>query len=290
MPSADAILFGTTTTEAEETIPDDVFSRLVLEALYANRQLTGVVAAVSEDLTARPGDTVKVISMPTRAAQGPVAEGAALADTADDPTSVAIGLDKFGDLNVLTREVLEDADVLDRQDYVRNMSEALAEKVDQEAYDALETATPGSTTTLANAGDLSDLYTKIVDLKAAMKGAKVAPDTVILHPDHEAQFLKDTNEGVTFQNIRAQDGELTGVAGLNPIVSPLANPNTSTLGEVQAVVADSSRALGEAWGRRPDIIVDEQTLADSDEIRLIIWIRYGSAALDATAVGHVVNP
>lgn len=280
---------ATTTAEVADQIPADVYSVGVLNALYANRELANVISGFREDLTAAAGDTVQVPYLAPRTAQGPIAEGTALSDVATTSGTYPIALAKYGDYDLVNREVWEDQDNFSEGDFVMNIGEALAEKVDQVLYAAAEGAAAGTLTNLATAGDLTDLYEKVVDCKAAMKKLKVKPSHLIIGPDQEARFLKDAEEGIRFTQIQVRDGELLQVAGLSVIVTANANANVLTAGEVQAIIIDSRRALGEAWGRRPDTTVDEVSKAESDQVKLVTWIRYGAAALDLDAIGHVRN-
>lgn len=277
-------------TDAAAAVPADVYATFVLEALYAERKFEGLVAATTEDLTAEAGDTVKVAALAARTAQGPIAEGTALTDNASSISVVPITLSKYGDYDLVNAEVFEDQKLFDSGDFLRNMGRALAEAIDQTAYDALEGAAAVHTEALATAGVYADLYDKVVDLKKKMEGAKLRPSHLIIHPDQEAQFLKDTSEGIKLTQIDASAGNVSMVAGLSVVVSPLANAQSATLSEVQAIVIDSSRALGEVWGRRPDTTVDDVSRREFDQVKLVTWLRYGNAVLEAAAVGHIKNP
>lgn len=292
MPTDEEILglAATSTTEVATLIPDDVYGSLVLDAIYANRQFAGIVSAIREDMTAKDGNDVQVPYISARTAQGPISEGGALTATASATGTYVITIEKYGDYDQVNNEVFEDQSIFREEDFIRNMGEALAEKVDDLVFTELETAAAASTETLAVAGTLTDIYDQIVELKAKMKKLKYKPDWLIFGPDQEGQLLKDTSEGIKLQNIQVRDGQVISVAGLPCIVSPLANANAATASLVQAVMIDSRRAVGEAWGRRPTRLVDRVTDAPNDRTRLITWIRYGTDELDVNAIGHVKNP
>lgn len=283
-------LAATATSDVTSLIPSDVYAAIVLEALYAERQFAGIVTATQEDLTAKAGDTVQVPFINTRTAQGPISEGTTLTANATSTGTYPIVVEKFGDYDLVNAEVFEDQEIFDREDFVRNMARALAEKVDDLVFTELETAAASSTETLAVAGTLTDIYDQVVELKAKMKKLKVKPTHLIFGPDQEAQFLKDTSEGIKLQNITVRDGQVISVAGLECIVSPLANANAATASLVQAIMVDRSRAVGEAWGRRPETTIDDVSKKESDQVKLITWIRYGTDELDVKGIGHVKNP
>lgn len=283
-------LAATASSDVTDLIPEDVYSTRVLEALYAARKFAGIISAVKEDLTAKAGTTVQVPYINRRTAQGPIAEGASLTANATTTGTYPIAIEKFGDYDLVNREVFEDQSVFTQEDFIRNMGEALAEKVDDLVYTELETAVAGSTETLAAAGVLTDLYDQVVELRAKMRKLKMVPSHLIIGPDQNAQFLKDTSEGIKHEQISVREGQVLTVAGLEVIESPLANANASTLNMVQAIMIDARRALGEAWGRRPDTTVDAVSKAESDQVKIVTWIRYGTSTLDLNAVGHVKNP
>lgn len=288
IPNQNETLGLTTAAGVADLVPADVFSELALEAVYAERQLAGVISATAEDLTAEAGSTVQVPYISRRTLPSSVAAGATVTAANTSVGTYSISLTKYGDRDTVQREVWEDQKIFDREDFVLNIARAFAEKVDDLCFDELETAAAGSSKTLAVAGTLTDVYDKIVECKAAMKKLKYKPGDVIFGPDVEAQLLKDTSEGIKEQNIAVSDGMVLKVAGLSAIVTPLANANAATAGMVQAIIIDRRRALGEAWGRRPDFSADY--INTSDVFELVGYIRYGAAELDVNAIGHVKNP
>lgn len=291
MATPQQVLGLTTLAEVGGLIPADVYSTSVLEALYYARRLSGVVAAVREDLTGEAGNVVQVPFMERRTAQGPIAPGECLDPVATVTGTYPITLQKFGDYDLVQNEVFEDQDAFSQADFVRNMASGLAEKVDRIIYAALTAATPGSSVALAAAGDLADLYDAIVALRSEMRSiAGINPTHVIVSGAQEAAFLRDSSQGIRYDAVTVRNGELLTVAGLQVIVLPYANDNVATLDAVQAVVIDSSRAFGEAWGRRPETVVDRVSKAECDQTKLVTWMRYGMAVLDTDAIGHVVNP
>lgn len=292
MPHPDQVLglVDTLPADVAAQIPSDVYSDFILEGLYAARQLAGILAATEEDITAGDGDTVQVPFIDARAAQGPVSAGAALTATKSVTGTYSMVLGKYGDFEQIAREVFKDQSNFREPDFVRAQFLGLAEKVDDLVYTELETATIAAShrKDLATKGVLTDVYDKIVEVRAALLTDKVKPTHVIVHPDVETQLLKDTSQGVKFESIRVANGRLLEVAGLTAVVTPLANANAATVNLVQAVVIDKSRAVGEAWGRRPEFLRDFSQI-EKDLVKLVTWIRYGTSDLDVKAIGRVTN-
>lgn len=267
--------------------PDGV-SNFVLQALYEARTLAGVVSAVREDITAEAGDVVRVAALGATTVGTQNTPGGALAANDTGITNVAITLQKHFTRENVPTEVFEDQDPITEALLLTGHATALAQQTDIDVFAALDAATPGQSKTLATKGDLTDVYAKIVDLKAALKAAKVNPDLCIVHPDVEAQLLKETAEGVKNRSITlGADGSVATVAGLRLLVTAHANANAATVNLVQAVVIDSRRAVGEAWGRRPDTKTDFDL--DTDAYEYLCTVRYGASVIDTASVGHVVN-
>lgn len=280
----------TTLAEVDSLVPVDVFSTQVLEALYEARILSGIVSAVREDLTGEAGNVVQVPFMDRRSAQGPIAPGECLNPVATVTGTYPITLQKFGDYDLIQNEVFEDQEAFSVQDFVNALGEGLAEKADRLLYAALTAAVPGSSIDLDTAGDLADFYAKVVALKAEMRKIPgIRPTHLLVSPDQEAAILTDTDQGIKYDAIAVRDGDVLRVAGLEVIVVPWGNENVGTDEAVQAVIIDQRRAVGEAWGRRPDTVVDRVSKAECDQTKVVTWMRYGVAVLDTDAIGHILN-
>lgn len=281
------------TVEADVTtaIPLDVYSGVILEALFASRTLSGLVPFVAEDISGKPGNTVQVPYINRRALPVSVSAGGTVAAVATTTGTYTVSMTKYAARDRVDKEVLEDQHILTAEGIFRNMAEGGGEKVDQILYDALIAATPaaGNTKTLAVAGTLTDIYDKIVECRAGMKKNKgIKPSHVIVHPDVEAQALKDTSEGIKHESIVVRDGQLLSIAGMVCIVTPLANANAATVGMVQATLLDARRCIAEGWKRRPTFETDR--ILSSDQIDLAMFFRYGVAVCDTAALGLVKNP
>lgn len=272
-------------------VDPDAVSDFLLTGLHEMRKLADVVSAVREDITREAGDTVRVAALGSATVGTQNTPGGALAATDTGYTNTAITLQKHFAREDVPTEVWEDQDPLTEARLLSNHAAGLAEQVDQDILDALEAATPGASEDLATAGNYDDIYDQIVECKAGLKALKVEPDFLIGNPDVEAALLKSVDEGVVNRSIRlAADGSVAEVAGLRFIVHANApgELGETTLDAVQAILIDSSRAVGEAWGRRP--AVDTDFDVDSDTHNYLTTIRYGTAVIDETSVGHVKNP
>ena len=272
--------------------PSEVFSKLILDALVDARKLSGKITVFAEDITKGSGDTIKVRYFPARTAQGPISDGSSLTSTdGTAPNVYSITLAKYGDYAQLTDYSIFKAGDEVKARLLKAMGDALAKKFDEIIYSEIEGCTPGVTKTLSTSDWSSssyDLYEKIVEARASLKANGANPDYLIIHPDFESYFLKETVEGVRGQVIKVENGNLVEVAGLKVIVTSVANAKSDTASEVQAIIIDSSRAVGEAWGKRPTFY--EEYVPESDTYKEVVWAYFGASELDTNAIAHVVNP
>ena len=272
--------------------PSEVFSKLILDALVDARKLSGKITVFAEDITKGSGDTIKVRYFPARTAQGPITDGNSLSSTdGTAPNVYSISLAKYGDYAQLTDYSIFKAGDEIKARLLKAMGDGLAKKFDQLIYSEIEGATAGTSANLATndwTSNSYDLYEKIVEVRGDMKGLGANPDYLIIHPDFEAYFLKETVQGVRGQVVKVQNGNLVELAGLKVVVTGNANAKSTTASKVQAVIIDSSRAVGEAWGKRPTFY--EDYVPEGDYYKEVVWAYFGTSELDTNAIGHVKNP
>jgi len=81
---------------------------------------------------------------------------------------------------------------------------------------------------------------------------------------------------------------LAQIGNIKVIESCHANTCTDLSGQEMAILIDPTRAIGEAWGKRPTFKVDDDPIeCGSQKIVLRMWADF--ATLDTGAIGHVVN-
>jgi len=142
--------------------------------------------------------------------------------------------------------------------------------------------------------DTVDVYNKIVNLYKQMQGDALNPDIVIMHPTVAAHlYYKDNGHiplvGVITPLIKFDgNGQLSKIGPLTVIETCAASECTDDSGATMAVVIDSSRAVGEAWGKRPQFY--EFFEVDCNRYKETVWMYWGCAAMDTNAIGHVLNP
>ena len=224
-------------------------------------------------------------------------------------TTYTLTMDTYGDFKVLCDEDLFTAGEVVKTAVMKSMMSRAMERIDNAIYTALEDATPGYSAELD--GDATcdpsrltdgacctftvDLYDKIVHLEAEMREAgyfRDADPVLILSPT-VAAYLK-YKDGLNMPSYIAasigMDGlKLAQIGNIRVIESCHANTCTDEGSEEMAILIDPSRAIGEAWGKRPTFKVDDDPIeCGSQKIVLRMWAHFG--ALDLNAIGHVINP
>lgn len=283
------VAFGTTTTETTAWIPADVYAQTVFMGLHAERVLGSLAAALAVDIGKGESDTVQVRVFPKRTAQGPIAEGVALTDTAlGSLTTKNLKIEAYGDYDTLTGQAIDFTTDDLKGRLLAAMASALNEKLEQVVYDVLKNAASTLTTTLDAAGVID--YEEVLKAQAKLKAEKMKPDFLIVHPDHEKDLLMDaaiTKVADYSSETVSLPGEVGRVGNIRILVHPLANAKATTAGAINGIMIDSSRAFGEAFGR--PLSFEEERVPESNKWKEVCWVFYGAGVIDPKAIVHLKN-
>jgi len=313
----------TTSTEETSWIPVDSYLDLILEAAVCYGQLSGVITAVNHDFTGCQGKIVQVRSVPARTAQalGDTSTSIAncLSATSSTLTTYSITLSTYGDYDTMTGFGLFQSCGNVKAAILNEMAKGLAKKRDIDIYAAIGSTSlgaPGFSQSMASAlkcfggffpkwyrqssGSVGvmgsaigenaiNLYDAIVHSVGSMRNAAYNPDTLIINPNIAA-FLKINFDNHILDALIKFDsgtGKLTHVAGLDVIECCNAHACHATSAATVAVIIDSSRAVGEAWGMRPKYT--ETYESECDYYKEVLLMYWGTAHLDKSAICHIVN-
>lgn len=170
---------------------------------------------------------------------------------------------------------------------------------------AIKPATTGAGSAPSNSaiwGNADNLYNAIAFSVGTMRAKNCAnPDMVIMSPII-AGFLKMLGGlvggmNLTTGKIALDNGRITRMPelGLKVIESSNAGPRASsaatdywTSGATIAVVIDSKRAVGEAWGKRAQFY--EDFVVDCNNYKETFWSYWGTSELSKSAICHINNP
>lgn len=221
-------------------------------------------------------------------------------------TSYTLTMKQYGDYKVLCDlDLFTAGDVL-KTAILKSMSDVAQERIDNEIITNLNAATPTYTASLgASCGGSRgsdadcctytvDLYDKIVDLEAAMRAAGYfrGVDPILIISPTVAAYLK-YKDGLNMpsyiaSSVRMDGLKLAQIGNIRVIESCHAN-SCATSATVQAILLDPSRAIGEAWGKRPEFKIDDDPIeCESQKIVFRMWAAF--SVLDNAAIGHILNP
>jgi hypothetical protein len=284
--------------------PNDVYANIIFRGVYKISELYKICVP-GLDVRQGEGGKVQIKVMSKRTPQKNLGDCECMSCASDSYSTYTLTLARNGDYAILCG--MDEFKVGDsyRDSVVKSMYDGMAEAVDAEIYAELETATPGFTETLGNAlactasisgscctdTSFQDLYNAIEALSADMREAGYKPDYMILSPS-VARILKslDSNQVPAWaeKEFVFSNGELVKAGGLKVIEYSGANSCTDATGETVAIIIDSSRAVGLAWGQRPKIETQRQPECDSTKVVANAYWKAGE--LDTNGIGHVVNP
>lgn len=289
--------------------PADVYAKIVWETFVCTADLFKICV---KGLAINPGDGLGVqirafgaFSDPTERAACQCGSCASISFTTYPLTLKQYNLEAI----VCDKDIWDVGGIL-MDSYLKAMSNSWAKWFDAQIYSELETATPGTSTSLPTAiscapaldstccADLAlyQLYNSIHNTVASMReGTGLAgpfnPDWVIISPTVAAIFKRMQTPkpmpwmgDVSFDS----DGRLKKISGLKVIEYCGANTCTDLSSEVVAVIIDSRRAVGAVFGARPKTYKFFQTNCNS--YRIDQWAYFAVGELDTDAIAHIVNP
>jgi len=294
----------TTTAGVAAWVPADAYADLIFGASVCYGQLSGVITAIDYDLKACQGDTIQVRYAPARTAQGPKDPCECLSATSSTLGTYSITVEAYGDYDLMCAFSLFTACGPVKDRILDEMAKGLAKKRDEVIWTQItqfQAAPAYISTTSVTCGarwtrDASyccayayDLYNSIVSVQKEMEAAAYNPTHVILNPE-VAKWLYFKDVAYPPGNLVKYDdkGGILSINGLKVIECCNATTCNTTSGATMAVVIDSSRAVGEAWGRRPKFY--EFYEVDCDRYKETIWMYWGASELDTGAIGHIRNP
>jgi len=293
----------TDSTSAATWIPTEQFSDLILEASVCYGDLSGKITAIDYDLKAGQGDTVNIRYVAARTAQTIASNCGCLSATSNTLGEYTIDISKYGDYDYMCGISMFTAGPRLKDSILNEMAKGLAHARDAAVWAAIIGGAAATWTYTARMADdalsvvtvggccsfVTNLYNSIVSVRQNMKGACLNPDYVIMHPS-VARYLYFKDSTYPLANLLKFDGSgnLSEIDGLKVIESGSATAASATSGATMAVVIDSSRCVGEVWGKRPTFT--EQYVAECDAYKEVIWSYWGTGRLDPAARGRILNP
>ena len=285
--------------------PSENFVAAIWHGVYAKSKLLGV-ANVTYNVKAGQGNRVDVRTIAKFDAPSELAACECSDCTQATLSTYSIALKQYALGFVDCDFELYDVGYELYRKQVEALGLRYAEFFDDQLYSELNTATAGNTIDLAHAlscspsitgscctdTSLVDLYNAVIEGKSTMEAADYHPDVLIISPTVASILMRMQSPSVqpwASSIIRIdEDGQLSGFAGLKVIVTSSANACAADSGLHVAIMIDSSRALGAAFGKKPFLLTDHSASCNSTESYM--WCYWNCAELDTEAILHVENP
>lgn len=307
-------------------IPDDVYANMILEGVVCYGQLSGVVTAIEYDFTAGGGNTIQVpyVSPRTHSCASDRVECACLSDTSTTFGTYPIKVTNWGDYDLVCGFSLWEAGDPSKMpimsSILKEMSKRMAKCRDEEIWSALtdDIASTGvthfkfSSTSCGDGQILTgtascctwsyELYNSIISVVADLRDDAYEPDFVVMSPSvAKALYMKDNSGFFNTPLVRFNNDRLVEIAGLKVIECCNAHACSTDGGKaasadtevtdadgIMAVVLDSKRSIGEAWGKKPKFSMFYDAKCDRTEV--VCWQYWGTSAMDPASIGWIANP
>ncbi len=217
-------------------------------------------------------------------------------------TKYSITVNQLGDYAVLCSWDEFQVGSSYRRAVLKSMASHWGVYFDAQIWAALAAATAGYTETLNNTLDCngvvsgscctngSDIYGRLLDLRAAMVAAGYKPDYFICSPT-VANYFKYMQHPITalaMPTIKMSGNTLTAIGDIKVVEYCGATACSTATALRIGVLIDSSRAIGQAFGKKPTLEFHRDPECNSTKI--VMWAYWGVAALDSGALGIIVTP
>lgn len=288
--------------------PADVWCNAIWYAAQCGRQLSGIVTMRGCDISAGDGLAVQIRTISADSGIGSALGACECAScVANTFNTYTLTLERYDIYKVACNLDLFSVGPILKEGMIQTMADAFIAGIDAAIWTALIGAAAGQTETLgANAvcepteptdgaccKFAANLYREIIQLEATMHAAGYGKKGfyLILHPT-VALYLK-YKEGVNpppwVNNISMEGNRLAKVGDIKVIEYCGATPCTDAQGAKVAVLIDPTRAVGEAYGKKPFLKTDEDPI-ECDSWKYVMRSYFAVSALDVNAIGHILNP
>ena len=300
----------TNDANASAWIPTEDYASLILEGVVCCGQLSGNgITALEYNMSAGHGDVVNVRTVTARTHSCATQGCGCLSVTSNTLSDAKIYVYQWGDYDKICDWTSWKANGNILQAVAKEMAKRMCKCRDAQIWTQLSNATPLATirtkavwtSDKVPSGSCCsfsfDLYNSIVSARQRLSGYCYNPDTVILHPyaaaflyykeGNAAGFLGTYNPLIKFNE---QTGYISQILGMRVIEAGVAvadDASPATEGDEVAFVIDSSRAIGEVFGKKPELHSFYDGKCNATE--LTVWQYWGSGILDGNAIVTVTS-
>ena len=292
----------TYSSQTASWIAEDVYSDWIMDAVVCYGDLAGKVTAMEYNMTAGCGDRIQVRYINARSHSCATADPCeCLSATSSTFGTYPVPVFAWGDYDQLCNFTEWETCGPLRAKIMNEMAKRLAKCRDDKIWSELTTnispntdiETDDTCSTAAMGSSCCtysfNLYNCIIEARQHLLSDGYDPDYVIMDPTVAAYLYYAQNHYPAEMNLKwTNDGHIKYIGELQVIETCTATTCNNTSGSVQAVVIDSSRAVGEAWGKRPTF--NEFYDGKCDRTEITIWQYWGASDLDCNAIVWISNP
>ena len=189
-----------------------------------------------------------------------------------------------------------------RRAVLKSMAQHWGVYFDAQIWAALAAGTAGYTETLNNTLDCngvisgscctngSDIYGRLLDLDARMREAGYNPDYFVCSPSvaNYFKYLQHPTNAIATPEVKMNGGILTAIGHIKVVEYCGATACSTATATRIGVLIDSSRAIGQAFGKQPSFEFERD--AECNSTKIVMWSYWGVSVLDSGALGAVVTP
>ena len=292
--------------------PTETYANIVWQSMYCEADLFKVCVK-GLDISAGDGLNITIRTIGKFGAPAAATACECLSCVSASLSEYNLTCLQYGEVTEVCSFDVFDAGEIYRREYLKAFGKRWAEFFDATIYAGLVAAAAGTSTDLAATltcsaalsaatdgsncctnADLLNLYNAVNATVAAMREGTTPydPDWMIVSPTIASIFKNMQTPAVQAwaEKVIKIDGEgkLVRFNGLKVIEYCGAQSCSTATDTVFAVIVDSSRAYGAAFGKRPSLEKDRNI--DCNSWTYAMWCYFAHGALDVNAIAHIKSP
>ena len=292
--------------------PADVWCNAIWYAAQCGRQLSGVVTYRGCDINAGDGLSVQIRTITSQTDMTLLGACECAVCASDTFSTHTLTLHRYDIYKVACNLDLFSIGPILKEGMIQVMADDFIRGIDAAIWTEMLNLTncggaPGFTETLLSdalcdpirvtdeycCAYAANLYGEIIQLEARMRAAGYGKSgfKLVLSPT-VATYLK-RKEGISVpywvNNISMDGNKLAKIGDIDVIEYCGATACTGLANATVAVLLDPTRAIGEAYGKKPFLKIDEDPI-ECDSWKYVMRCYIAVQCLDVNAIGHVKNP
>ena len=294
-------------TDVSAWSPDDVYVKAVWHAMYCEANLFRVCVK-GLDIDKGDGLTVQIKTIGKFGAPTEAASCECISCASNTLSTHSLTLKQYGMVTEICEKDIWDVGEQYRKEYLAALGKRWGQFFDAQIYSELQTAAAGTSVDMAATlvcspsisgscctdASLLNFYNAVNEVVYTMQEgtAPYDPDYMIVSPSVAAILKRMQTPSVqpwAERIVKVSDaGKLIMFNGLKVIEYCGAQACSTATDTVFAVILDSRRAVGAAFGKRPSLESDRNI--DCNSTTYAMWCFFACGELDVNAIAHIKSP